>query len=486
MKIVVSSFALPQEMDELQRLVCQLKRAAASLSGSHEFFFDVTLATSPRLIDWTRSSLPLAFFADRLAQLERMSDWATTHFRVSDAVLGALTHRIHSFDRHPDADYFLWIDPDIVFTDQALAILEACLAELADRHRHLILTPEIVRLWDETWDCLVNPAFLDQPLGYHGTHDPFADSGIKGVVSLRPVVNGIPGQPRFKFASGWFTTLSMDLLKRTGLPRSFGPYGPEDSFIMCAAEKLLSLRAADVAQFKISNFVVCEDYRYRSHAHYLRHLATHDCKQTFRALSERNFPYELDRLGRSGWEDPGFMMTTDDVHAVLEEAVALHRRGEVEPAERRYRAILERDPEHPRAVHNLGLLLLDGGRVAPSLPLLEWAAAAESTRAAFWNTLGRARSAAGDAQRAADCFERALALDASGIDAAINLGNARFALGQLDAAAASYEAALQREPGAPEAVLGLGAIAQQRGQFAQAMSCYRETLRAFPESGDVH
>ena len=43
-----------------------------------------------------------------------------------------------------------------------------------------IITPEIVKIWDDTWDCIVNENFLDKKVNYQKNNDPYKDSGEQG------------------------------------------------------------------------------------------------------------------------------------------------------------------------------------------------------------------------------------------------------------------------------------------------------------------
>ena len=104
-----------------------------------------------------------------------------------------------------------------------------------------------------------NKEFLDKPLDYQKTNDPYKDSGIKGEVSIETVQNNFQNQPRFKFGGGWFTCISTPLLKRIGVPQSFGHYGYEDTFVMWASEKVIKTKGIDIQQFKLKNVVVCEN-----------------------------------------------------------------------------------------------------------------------------------------------------------------------------------------------------------------------------------
>src|SRR5690242_15829326 len=55
----------------------------------------------------------------------------------------------------------------------------------------------------------------------------------------------------------------------------------------------------------------------------------------------------------------------------MQRAVVAHQRGELESAEREYRAVLVSAPEHPDATHFLGLALHQRGRSDEALPLLQ-------------------------------------------------------------------------------------------------------------------
>ena len=52
--------------------------------------------------------------------------------------------------------------------------IENILPLVSQQTNYSIVTPEIVKLWDTTWDCLVNSNYLDKPLDYCKTNNPFA------------------------------------------------------------------------------------------------------------------------------------------------------------------------------------------------------------------------------------------------------------------------------------------------------------------------
>jgi len=296
LKIVISIFCLPYEIDDLENTLNQLKRASYYCDKSIDWNLDVTLCTSNQMVDWNKSSINKQFFIDKFLKLSHHTDWCVKTFQTSDTILGCVSQRRFSLNKHKDANFFIWLDTDIVFDERTLFYIENAIKGTKDKYPLSVITPEIVRIWDNTWDCIVNEQFLDKPLDYHLTNDPYKDNGIKGDISIVPVLNSNSPQSRFKFAGGWFTCISGKLLNRIGIPDSFAHYGYEDTFLMVGSEKLVREQNEEIHQFKIKNLVVCENYKYRGHYHYLNSLSVYDRREEFKKISHDNFLPELKKI----------------------------------------------------------------------------------------------------------------------------------------------------------------------------------------------
>lgn len=68
----------------------------------------------------------------------------------------------------------------------------------------------------------------------------------------------------------------------------------------------------------------------------------------------------------------------------LQQAVAAHREGKLQDAERLYRAILQAQPNNPDANHNLGVLAVAVGKASEALPLFKLALDANPKIEQFW------------------------------------------------------------------------------------------------------
>jgi hypothetical protein len=295
MKIVISIFCLPYEIDELENTINQLKKASYYLTNKEvEWYLDVTMCTSSDMVNWGKSSLPKRLFEEKLMKISTSTDWCVKYFRTSDTIKGCVSQRRESIKSHKDAHYFIWLDTDIIFDERTLSYIENSIIGVKDIP-YSIITPELVRIWDNTWDCLVNENFINEKVGYQKIADPYECSGIKGDISLERVENIKSPQSRFKFAGGWFTCISASLLNKVGVPESFGHYGYEDTFIMVACEKLVRM-GEDIQQFKIKNLVVCENYKYRNNSHYINNMSVYDRREEFKKLGFDSFNAELEKI----------------------------------------------------------------------------------------------------------------------------------------------------------------------------------------------
>lgn len=296
-KIVFTIFIMPNEIDDLERLLFDLNKASKYVDGNnYEFFVAMTL--DEYLINWDESKLDKTYFEERFQKLKSLTNWAAnSRFEIRPDVMGCTSFRRVAHLECKDATHFIWLDTDICFDDRILHYIEGSIDRIreTDNLKKYVISPECVRIWDYTWDCVVNENFLNKEVGYCKINNPFRDSGEIGEVSLETVINNVPGQPRMKFGGGWFTLISKFLLDRVGIPESFGHYGLEDTFIMWAVEKL-NQSGEHILQFKLKNYVVCENYIYRDRSHYDKLIKRIDRKQEFREKAEAEFVTELNKL----------------------------------------------------------------------------------------------------------------------------------------------------------------------------------------------
>jgi hypothetical protein len=296
-KIVITTFIMPNEIDDLERILGDLNKASKFVKGENYELY-LALSVDDYLVNWNESKLDKQYFIDRFNSLKPLTNWVSkATFNIREDIMGCTSLRRIAHKECTDATHFIWLDTDICFDERVLYYIEAGIDRIAetDDLKKYVISPECVKIWDTTWDCLVNEKFLNKEVGYCKINNPFLDSGEVGEISLETVLNNVPNQPRMKFGGGWFNCLSKELLDRVPLPESMGHYGPDDTFIMWASEKL-NINGEQLYQFKLKNYIVCENYIYRDRTHYDKLIKRIDRKEEFRNQANTSFSIEINNI----------------------------------------------------------------------------------------------------------------------------------------------------------------------------------------------
>jgi predicted TPR repeat methyltransferase len=130
--------------------------------------------------------------------------------------------------------------------------------------------------------------------------------------------------------------------------------------------------------------------------------------------------------------------------------------ADLEGARVLYERFLEAAPEHPEALHYLGVLMHQMGQSDRAVQLIRRAIAARPNRSEMHNNLGNVLKEQGHLLEAAAAYRTAIELGAAGADAESNLGVTLKAAGQLDEAIAAFERAIAIDPDHPQAHHNLG------------------------------
>ena len=72
------------------------------------------------------------------------------------------------------------------------------------------------------------------------------------------------------------------------------------------------------------------------------------------------------------------------IEQALQRGITAHREGKLQDAERLYRAILQSQPLHPDANHNLGVIAVSVNKADVALPLFRTALEANPKIEQFW------------------------------------------------------------------------------------------------------
>jgi predicted O-linked N-acetylglucosamine transferase (SPINDLY family) len=174
------------------------------------------------------------------------------------------------------------------------------------------------------------------------------------------------------------------------------------------------------------------------------------------------------------------MAVTGALDHDLKQALARHQAGDLAAAEQLFRRVLAAAPDHPTALHHLGVIALQQGRAESAVAALDAAAARAPDDARIQFHLALALKGLERPDDAARHYERAIALAPGFADAHVNLGNLRRAAGQLDDARSCYERAIAAAPEHVGASNNLGTVLRELGAPEAAAAAHRRALALNP------
>ncbi|MCF7976359.1 MAG: tetratricopeptide repeat-containing glycosyltransferase family protein [Phycisphaerae bacterium] len=204
-----------------------------------------------------------------------------------------------------------------------------------------------------------------------------------------------------------------------------------------------------------------------------------------------------------------------DIAQIMTAAAKHHKDGDLDQATTLYKQVLELCPDHPDALHNLGLMAYEARAWDTALAYLKRAIIAHPRIPEFYNTYGVILAAAGHLDQALLAYAQAttlhptyteaynnmaLAFSLQGHhikavehlklalkhspDSAVtyyNLANTLCHLASDNEAIDHFQHALRLNPNLVQAHINLANLLQQKSRHAEAIACYKQALRVLPD-----
>ncbi len=183
---------------------------------------------------------------------------------------------------------------------------------------------------------------------------------------------------------------------------------------------------------------------------------------------------------------------SDDLRAAiglsepLKEGLQHHQAGRMAEAEASYRRLLADQPEHPGALHLLGVVAYQSKRPDDAVRLIRRAIAINAQDPAYFSNLGLALHALGKYAEAIDSYDKALALKRDYVDAHNNRAITLAKLRRFEEALASYDKALIQKPDHLAAIVGRGIALRELRRYDDALAYFGRALALKPDYSEAH
>ena len=174
------------------------------------------------------------------------------------------------------------------------------------------------------------------------------------------------------------------------------------------------------------------------------------------------------------------------VEELLRQAAQAQAAGRPAEAAARCRDVLTRLPNHPDALHLLGLLAYQSGRYDVALSHIQQAIAVKDSVADYHSNLAVVLSAVRRHEEAIAACQKCLALRPDHVQGLLNLADALESTGRREEAVAAYRRALALRPDNPGALNRLGIALTACGNIEEAILAWNEALTYQGDYAEVY
>jgi hypothetical protein len=253
MNIVATYHIMPWEIDYALLTFTQLKKSKYYLPEGVNVKIKSALNLSSYLIDWDNSKLPKEYFIEKYKTLSLLlKDYQHDNFIYEgDKLWGHLELQREAII--PEADYYISICPDMYFSEHLLSYMASAAASIPNKY--FVLTPQICRMWDQSWEIITHPKFAIGPhYGWEKTTDIFdVDYHLHNTeeeIGLTPI-------NQLKWA-GWFDLYNKSFYEELArIPEEWTGYGGWDAYGLTLSN-FASQLGLDFQQYRLDGQIIFE------------------------------------------------------------------------------------------------------------------------------------------------------------------------------------------------------------------------------------
>ena len=170
-----------------------------------------------------------------------------------------------------------------------------------------------------------------------------------------------------------------------------------------------------------------------------------------------------------------------DVNKEMRHAIEKHKKGDYQNAEDAYKKILKENPDHPEALHLLGVIAFQFKKYDTATVLIRKAITLNPEQASYYCNLGNILKETDQPQEAIGCYQKALQIQPDNINSLNNLGSALEQLGLTDEAAKCYLEALKHDHNFTDAHINISSILKKQGKINEAIAHLEQAMQNNPQ-----
>jgi phage FluMu protein Com len=262
-KTKIVYYLFPFHLDLFERSLYQLKKASYYSNTKKYLAIDIVLDLSDFNFNWDKCKIPKEFFIDKFEYLEKYCDFCKeVNFEINNEMKGSGEQQRRIYNNNKGEYNIILLDPDIYFPIEIFHIFDQVVPQIEKEYSTYVLTPQVGKFWDSSWDVLSNDTYLKSDIKFDEI-DVFE-------LSLRSDTDNISLIKNYnhKFGGGWFTYYSAKLTELMKVPESIGYFHHFDLYQQ-EKFKILNKFNYDIPQFIIKNCLIQEDRKYSQEYNYL-------------------------------------------------------------------------------------------------------------------------------------------------------------------------------------------------------------------------
>lgn len=243
---------MPWEIDYALLSFSQLKKSKYHLPSDVNVEIETVLNLSSYIINWEESKLPKDFFIKKYNQISNLLIDYIHNKKIYEGedLYGHLDFQRDSISS--TTDFYLNICPDMYFSEHLLSLLIQSSQQI--HNKYFVVTPEISKLWDFTWDEITNEKYQSIPYDQWNEVDVFS---IRNDLKLNSTEISLAPTSRHKWA-GWFDLYNKQMWEELcPVQEDWKGYGPHDWYSLILTEHLKS-KGIDFQQYVLRGQTIFE------------------------------------------------------------------------------------------------------------------------------------------------------------------------------------------------------------------------------------